>query len=212
MALDVYTTYPWSSQRRKELRELGYKMLHSAHDRRLIEPPYALDSGAWSAHLKKQPFDEESYWEVVQRYGPEADWVVLPDIVAGGLPSLELSRRWLPRVEPLAPVLIAVQDGLSPSDLEPLVGERVGIFVGGGTEWKLQTLPQWGRLKQRTGCWLHVGRVNSAKRINQCRSAGVDSVDGSGLSRWFSPDRARGMEHHDRIQSELKQLHLWGDK
>lgn len=59
--------------------------------------PYALDNGAWSAFQQKKPFDEEAFGRALARWADAADWVVAPDIVAGGLPSLEMSLRWLPR-------------------------------------------------------------------------------------------------------------------
>jgi hypothetical protein len=81
-------------------------------------------------------------------------------------------------------VLIAVQDGMTDIDLMPLVNDKVGIFVGGSTEWKIESLPMWGRVAKSTGCYLHVGRVNSARRIRLCAMSGADSVDGTSGTRF----------------------------
>ena len=51
------------------------------------------------------------------------------------------------------------------------LGARVGIFVGGSTPFKLETMPAWGELAREIGCWLHVGRVNSGRRIRDCHAA-----------------------------------------
>ena len=81
-------------------------------------------------------------------------------------------------------VLLAVQDGMIPTDIAPFLGERVGIFIGGSTAFKESTLPQWGALARQRGCWCHVGRVNTMRRIHLCGFAGVTSFDGSGTSRY----------------------------
>ena len=59
-----------------------------------------------------------------------------------------------------------------------------GLFVGGSTEHKLGTMMQWGALAKDVGCWLHVGRVNSAKRIEYCGIAGAQSFDGTGATKY----------------------------
>ncbi len=61
---------------------------------------------------------------------------------------------------------------------------RVGIFVGRHTDWKLATTAFWSRLALRFGAICHVGRVNTAKHIRACEAAGVDSLDGSSVSRF----------------------------
>ena len=55
---------------------------------------YGLDNGAWSDFQNSRPFDEDAFERLIDKLGSRADWIVLPDIVAGGLPSLELSMRW----------------------------------------------------------------------------------------------------------------------
>ncbi|TDN58998.1 hypothetical protein [Paraburkholderia sp. BL10I2N1] len=58
---------------------------------------YALDNGAWTAYQQGEPFDELAFMSVVEKLGEGADWIVLPDIVQGGLASLEYSLRWKER-------------------------------------------------------------------------------------------------------------------
>lgn len=129
-----------------------------------------------------------------------ADWIVVPDIVMGGPASLAFSRGWLERLRRRrnlsgATFLIAVQNGMRPGDVRDMLGPGVGIFVGGDTRWKLATMPLWARLAHARGAICHVGRVNSVRRIRLCAAAGVDSFDGSGVSRFAAAlpplDRAR---------------------
>lgn len=142
------------------LREAGWRLLVSAAGCLRNEGfPYALDNGAWSAYAKGKAFDEPAFEKALRKLGASADWTVLPDIVAGGQPSLELSLRWMRRVLDETPrALLAVQNGIKPEDVRQFLGPRVGIFVGGDTNWKLGTMGEWGHLARETGCWLHVGR------------------------------------------------------
>jgi hypothetical protein len=117
--------------------------------------------------------------------GANADWSVVPDIVAGGHASLDMSLRWLRRVLDETPVaMLAVQDGMSVADVRGFVGPRVGLFVGGSTAWKLSTMNDWAVLGRERGAWVHVGRVNTARRISACQVAGVMSFDGTSVSRF----------------------------
>lgn len=146
---------------------------------------YALDNGAWTAFRRGQPFDELAFVRALRKLGGEADWTVLPDVVAGGARSLELSLRWMRAVLDESPrALLAVQDGMEPADVRGLLGPRVGLFVGGSTEWKLRTMSAWCALAREAGCWAHVARVNTRRRILSCSASGATSFDGSGPSRY----------------------------
>jgi len=183
------------------LRSAGWRLMVSARGVLRTEGfPYALDNGAWTSFQRREPFHEAAFERAVAFLGPGADWIVLPDIVMGGLASLEFSRRWLDRLRhrrllSRATFLLAVQNGMSPTHVRNLLGPRLGIFVGGDTQWKLATMAQWARLAHTHGAICHVGRVNSARRIRLCAAACIDSFDGSGVSRFVAAlpplDRAR---------------------
>jgi hypothetical protein len=143
---------------------------------------YALDNGAWRAYQQGIEFDVCRFETLVAKWGDYADWIVLPDMVAGGVDSLEFSMEWVDRIE--GQRLLAVQDGMTAAHVRPHIGRDVGLFVGGTTEFKEQTLSEWGVLAREVGCWLHVGRVNTKRRISLCASAGATSFDGSGVSRF----------------------------
>ncbi|WP_236078652.1 hypothetical protein [Paraburkholderia domus] len=146
---------------------------------------YAIDNGAWTAYQRGEPFDESAFLAVIEKLGEGADWIVLPDIVQGGLASLEYSLRWKERLRGMpSQLLIAVQDGMQLDDVARFLSPVVGIFIGGSTAWKEATAEAWGLLARRRNCHLHVGRVNSARRIRICAAAGADSFDGSGPSRY----------------------------
>lgn len=152
--------------------------------------PYALDNGAWTAYNSKQPWDAGRFRGLIDQLGADADWVVAPDIVAGGAASLRLTEAWLPYLMERTRIsLVAVQDGMTPADVEPLVYPnlgRVGIFLGGSTDYKLASMSMWGACAAEWGCYFHVGRVNTARRIRACRYAGAHSFDGTSVSRFPS--------------------------
>lgn len=184
------------------LRNAGWHLLVQAtgvHDAHGF--PYAIDNGAWTAHQSNIPFQEEPFLRLVKKMGDRAEWIVVPDIVGAGLESLRFSERWLSRLSWPAPVLLAVQDGVQPADVTSIVGSDLGLFVGGSTEWKERTLMQWGELAEERSTYLHVGRVNTARRIRLCGDAGVDSFDGTSASRY-----ARTLP---LLDNEVRQLRLW---
>lgn len=164
---------------------------------------YGIDNGAWTLHqasLKKKKRLKKGakpakpltrtmvhrlFIKLMINHGRGADFAVAPDIVAGGAASLALSMKWLPWcLQHTRVVLIAVQDGMASSDVEHLLGDRIGVFVGGSTEWKLETMAAWADLAKKRGAWCHVGRVNSPMRIRKVALAGATSFDGSNASRF----------------------------
>lgn len=189
-----------------ELRARGWRTLLQPNSRPCRPSEgmrWALDNGAWYAHQRNEPWDEDAFLAMLEQHADGADWVVAPDIVAGGVASLERSASWLPGLLARGlQVLIAVQDGMTVADVDRLLGARVGLFVGGSTEWKLATLGAWGELARRRSCWLHVGRVNSARRIRLCKDARATSFDGSSPVQF--PSTLAKLDH------ERKQPSLWG--
>lgn len=168
------------------LRGAGWRLLVSAGGPLRHEGfAYGLDNGAWTAYSAGRPFDERLFVVALRKMGRDADWTVIPDIVQGGLASLDLSLRWMRRVlDETERGLIAVQDGMAPADVTGFLGPRVGLFVGGSTAWKLETLATWCALARERGCWGHVGRVNTIRRIKDCSAAGATSFDGTSASRF----------------------------
>ena len=163
---------------------------------------WCIDNGAWTAHTQGKPFNESNFLRCMDKLGDGAQFTVVPDIVAGGLESLAYSLDWLPRLEGVGLLLLAVQDGMTPDDIRPHLTDDLGIFVGGTTEWKLGTLHQWGKLARETGAYFHVGRVNTARRIRLCQDAGANSFDGSSVSRF--------LKTLPLLDAAWRRPHLWG--
>ena len=184
--MTYYASRTGTARNLAAFRAHGWRVLVSATGVLRTEGfPYAIDSGAWTAHNSGTPFNEPAFVRVVELLGADADFIVCPDIVCGGLESLALSLRWLPWVLARTRVaLIPAQNGMVPADLAPHLGPRVGVFVGGDDDFKDGTMLEWSALAHRCGAICHVGRVNCLKRIRLCRAAAVDSADGTSGSRF----------------------------
>lgn len=148
---------------------------------------YAIDNGAWTAHIRQQEFNGDAFQRLVERHGMGADFIILPDIVAGGMDSLRFSLEWLPRLAAYPRLLFAVQDGMDYQTVANVLSARpgLGVFLGGSTEWKLATIYEWGRVTRGGRWYYHVGRVNTRRRVRLCAEAGANSFDGSGVAKFF---------------------------
>ena len=107
------------------------------------------------------------------------DFVVIPDIVAGGLASLEWSAFWRDTVPEEFRAYLAVQDGMTAADVVPHLTRYHGIFVGGSLHWKLATGAVWAELARRHGLGCHIGRVGTAARQAH-EGAAPDDAQGRG--------------------------------
>lgn len=166
------------------LSACGWRLLISATGVHRTEGfPYAIDNGAWTAHQQGRRFDHAAFERVVWALGDGADWIVVPDVVADRDASLRMTEWYLPHLDRW-PLLVAVQDGMTDADVAPWLGPRCGLFLGGSTEWKLATMTQWGELARRRGCYYHVARCNSGRRISRAKEAGAHSFDGTSVTRF----------------------------
>lgn len=163
---------------------------------------YAIDNGAWSAFANDEPWDKEPFEELCEKRGDGADFIVVPDVVGQAKATLENANIWLPILDGIGHRrLIAVQDGMVPDDIRAWLSADVGIFVGGTTDWKLESLPMWGVLAASVDCYLHVGRVNTVRRIAMCQDAGADSFDGTSATRYAVNLR--------RLDGAARQMHMF---
>lgn len=122
--------------------------------------------------------------------------------------SWQVSELWLETVKLLGfPVALVAQDGCD--DHVPTWDEDQrwdALFIGGTDDFKDSAAAgdcvKEARLR---GKWVHVGRVNTPRRMERCVSWGVDSVDGNLLA--FGPDanipKVRQMLRTAQTQSAL---------
>lgn len=142
--------------------------------------PWAADNGAYSG------FDAAKFRRLLARVrGLERClFVVCPDVVANAKSTLALFGEWRDEVASYGqPVAFVGQDGAE--GIEIPWGSFGAWFIGGSTEWKLsRASADLAAEAKRRGRWVHMGRVNSLKRMRLAYEMGCDSVDGSSASMY----------------------------
>lgn len=153
-------------------------------------------SGCWaadnSAFSNFDPARFCGFLETISRV-PGCLWVTCPDVVGDGGATLAKYRVWEPVVTEVGlPVAFVAQDGSE--DLDLPWSRMACLFVGGSTAWKLSQASRdlIGEAKRRRK-WVHVGRVNSLKRIRWCVECGADSFDGSGFGMFPAANIPKGL-------------------
>lgn len=143
------------------------------------ELPWAIDNGAY-AHFDERAFVAQLKREDERKHG--CRFVTAPDVVGSARRTLEVFEAWHGRLDGWK-IALAIQDG---QESLPIPWDAIGaVFVGGTTAYK--TSPHVVHIikaAKALGKWVHVGRVNDPARFEWCEKLGVDSVDGTGLSRY----------------------------
>lgn len=132
-------------------------------------------------------------------------FVTAPDVVGDARATLERSLPVLPllRARGWRAALVG-QDGLE--TLEVPWEEFDAYFIGGSTDWKLSDASRalaWEAAER--GKWVHMGRVNSRKRLTKASEFRCASADGTLLA--YGPTihlpKLRGwlqeINHHERV-------------
>lgn len=145
--------------------------------------PWFYDNGAFVDHSSRRPFAATKFEADIDRIRsrdvPPPDFVLLPDLVAGGLESLRISMSWMEKLFGVAPLFLALQDGMSAADVVPHLAGVDGLFVGGSVPWKVATGCDWVNLARSHGKPCHIGRVGTIRRVEWARRIGADSIDSS---------------------------------
>jgi hypothetical protein len=113
-------------------------------------------------------------------------FAVAPDVVGDATATRARSTPWLERIRALGyPPAFVAQNGAEHVGV-PWDGFDV-LFLGGDTEWKLgrhaRALVAEARAR---GKRVHMGRVNSARRMRYAAAIGCDTADGTYIA--FGPD------------------------
>lgn len=104
-----------------------------------------------------------------------------PDVVGDADATLARSGPMFSLIRGLGyRVALVAQDGLT-VDATPW-DEFDALFIGGTTGWKLGPDAELlAREAKKRGMWVHMGRVNSLRRMRYAESIGCDSADGTVL-------------------------------
>jgi len=214
--MDIYTGHS-AGKRLEKQKEMGLGiMLHScpkrmpAGDARLFK--CALDNGAVSCWQRGFPFQSDVFMLAIKKAyaaGIKLDFIVCPDIIQGGMDSLNFSISWLDGSLATAPkVALVVQPGMTPEKIEkhPIgILQRYSnithIFIGGMSEWRFSTAPEWIDWAHSMGKKAHIGNCGTVEKMKAAERWGADSVDCTTIARHEKWDRIT--EFRNNSQSEL---------
>lgn len=151
--------------------------------------PWAADNAAFSG------FDRDAYLRMLDKIEmvPGCLFVTVPDVVGDAEATRALWWDWAGEChERELPAAWVAQDGAGPRDIPY---DCAAVFVGGTDAYKLgQDARDVVRAAQARGLWVHVGRVNTMRRLRYCQSINADSVDGTKWSRFRNTYLGRGLD------------------
>jgi hypothetical protein len=147
--------------------------------------PFACDNGCFVG------FKEEKFYRLCRKVDnhPKLLWITCPDKVADAEETLHLFRSHAAEVSLYGPVAFVAQDGQE--DLELPEDYPLGhsghpwrcLFIGGTTKFKLsQAAGDLAEEAKNRGKLVHMGRVNSMRRLQTALDMGCDTVDGTATS------------------------------
>jgi hypothetical protein len=148
---------------------------------RIVVPRWAADNAAFTA------FDPLAYRRMVEAialHPVPPIFVTVPDTVGNAADTRHRFAYWYAYLRPFAlPLGYVLQDGERAEWVPwPLIA---AVFVGGTTAFKVgATARALVREAHDRGRWVHMGRVNTVRRIHYAQQIGCDSIDGSGFSKW----------------------------
>lgn len=132
---------------------------------------------------------------------PGCLFVTAPDVVGDAWQTLNLFWRWQPELKRRGlPVALVAQDGFD--ETSSFYGDEDGdwsvdfdaLFIGGTDDFKLGDEARRAVEHAKAyGLWVHMGRVNSLRRITYAHEIGCDSVDGTKFSRFTDAYLAQGI-------------------
>tara|TARA_R100001510_G_C7633424_1_gene191957 strand:+ start:297 stop:902 length:606 start_codon:yes stop_codon:yes gene_type:complete len=158
---------------------------------------FAADNGCF---VQSEKYSDEGYLNWLNKLNRKSClFATAPDVVGDAEKTRERSYPMLPKIRSLGfKAAFVIQDGETPDQI--LWDELDAIFVGGSTNWKLgpEAADIASEAKKRNK-WVHMGRVNSFKRMRLAAAIGCDSVDGTYVA--FAPDKNKG-----KVEKWIKQL------
>jgi len=178
-----------SAQRHIKIKDYDYNYvgrlfipdLCSGHDDTINSGMlYAADNGCFTG------FKENKFFNMLERLRNANNclFVTAPDVVANHKETIKLFKQYKTKLKEYnLPIAFVLQNG---SNLKNIPLDDVdALFIGGTTEWKLgKTARDITYKAKELNKWIHMGRVNSYKRLNYAISIGVDSIDGMKYSRF----------------------------
>jgi hypothetical protein len=167
--------------------------------------PWAADNGAFKG------FDPGCFRRFLAKIAGRKGccFLAVPDVVCDAAATLARFREWEAECRATGhPLALVAQNGLTSAAVP---WDRIdALFIGGDDAFKegLQAFAlAWAAKCRRK--WLHMGRVNSARRMRLARSWGCDSVDGTGMSRFGDLRLGKMLRWRREIEGEAREPTLF---
>ncbi len=148
---------------------------------------WAADNGCFA---KGDEFDAGAWLEwlaSLRRYRGTCHFAVAPDVLGDWESTWARSAPYFSTIRQLGfKAALVAQDGMPLRLLD--LGGYDALFIGGTDAYKLsEPAYQAAEIAHRQGRWVHLGRVNSLRRLQAARVSCFDSADGTYVA--FGPDR-----------------------
>lgn len=147
---------------------------------------FGIDNGCFN----NPELDTKEYLKFVQSFDKWKEnclFAAAPDVVGNAKETWNRSKDVLPELRKLGfPAALVVQDGFNDFFVDWSAFDA--LFIGGSTAFKLSSnVHEIIKIGVEQGKWIHMGRVNSQRRLLLARFYGVHSADGTFLA--FAPDK-----------------------
>lgn len=162
-------------------------------------PHWAADNGCFN-HPERSVSDMLIWLGKLPRQ--DAAFFPAPDVVGDARKTIERSLPVLPLIRAAGfKAAYVIQNGIEETQLP--WDDMDAMFIGGDTTFKLsdQSKALTAEAKAR-GKWVHMGRVNSYKRLSLANSWGCDSADGTYLQFTGAPGVAKIIGWLNKIKGE----------
>jgi excisionase family DNA binding protein len=164
------------------------QLIDPASSNAIRTPNWAADNAAF------RHFDPAAYRRMVERkvavHPTPPIFLTVPDVVGDAHQTRHAFAFWYEHLRRFRlPLAYVLQDG-ERADFVPW-SLIAAVFVGGTTAYKLgadaRALVDAAKARK---LWVHMGRVNTRRRVLYAQQIGCDSVDGTGFAR-FPDDKLR---------------------
>lgn len=153
------------------INKFGYMLSLSG---KIFEPKniWMLDNGAFTNKFKLKKWIK--VLNELKPYTSSCKGIVIPDVLYDAKKTLDAFYKFVGHVDSKYPIAFVAQNGIE--NIKIPWDEFDALFIGGDNKFKMSSIDLIFDAKSR-GKWVHVGRVNSQKRIEFFWMA--DSCDGT---------------------------------
>lgn len=161
--------------------------------------PWCLDNGCFIRYEPQSIVNMLKRWQGLTG----CRFAVVPDVVGNHDETMLLFRAWIGTYNRLGyPSAFVLQNGVTVNSVP--YGSINAVFIGGDDLFKYSdTVRAIIDRAKNYGLWIHMGRVNSARRIKYASAIGCDSVDGTSVVRFMNSNLPKLIAFHQYRQLEL---------